>query len=161
MAMRKVCTWSGLRNPGSTARSAWKLRIINPDTTSSTSASAISATTSVLRARCRVGPSLAERPPSFSAVTLGSPKRMTGMMPKSNPATIEIPSVNSSTTPLISISFRRGRPSGASHSNRARPARATATPSTPPTRPSAMLSDSNPRAICPRLAPRAVRTANS
>ena len=39
------------REPGSTCRSAWNVRIIRPELMSSTSASATCTTTSVLRAR--------------------------------------------------------------------------------------------------------------
>jgi hypothetical protein len=55
MESRKVSTSSGCTNPGSTRRSAWKLRTISPAPTSSTRASAIWATTRKLRARCRNG----------------------------------------------------------------------------------------------------------
>ena len=52
--IRNVCTCSGSWTPGSTTRSATKLRIMRPEAISSTSESATCATTSVLRARCRL-----------------------------------------------------------------------------------------------------------
>ena len=58
--MRSVTSSAGARNPGSTRRMAWKVRIIRPDETSRTTASAICATTRVLRARWRSRPALDE-----------------------------------------------------------------------------------------------------
>jgi hypothetical protein len=49
--IRSVCSSSGRVNPGCTRFSAWNVRIMRPDPTSSTSASATCTTTSVLRAR--------------------------------------------------------------------------------------------------------------
>ena len=51
MAMRTVCIRSGCVNPGDTARMARKLRIISPEATSSTNASATCVTTSAFWAR--------------------------------------------------------------------------------------------------------------
>ena len=64
MAMRSVSTSSGFVKPGSTLRIAWNVRIIRPDATSRTTASAISTTTSVLRARCRAAAG-ARQPSAF------------------------------------------------------------------------------------------------
>ena len=49
--MRSVCTSLGRVNPGCTFFSAWNVRIIRPELTSSTSASATCTTTSVFLAR--------------------------------------------------------------------------------------------------------------
>ena len=51
-------------NPGLTLRSAWKLRIIRPELTSSTSASAICIGTNVCCDRWRSRVRLAPRPPA-------------------------------------------------------------------------------------------------
>ena len=84
---RSVSTSSGRVKPGSTCRIAWNVRIISPDATSSTTASAISTTTSVLRARWRARPALDSRPPSFSApASCGVANLRTGISPKSSPA---------------------------------------------------------------------------
>ena len=55
---------AGSTKPGETCISAKKVRIINPEQISSTSASATCTTTSALRVRCRSRPWLCERPPS-------------------------------------------------------------------------------------------------
>jgi hypothetical protein len=65
---------------------ATTVRIISPETIISTRASATCATTSALRARCRSGASLADRPP-LSAVALGLPTYRTPR-PPSIPATV-------------------------------------------------------------------------
>ena len=67
IATRNVSTSPGFVNPGWTFPIAWKVRIISPEATSRITASAISATTSVLRARWRSRPALESRPPSLSA----------------------------------------------------------------------------------------------
>ena len=89
--MRSVSTSSGRTNPGETSRMARNVRIIRPDATSSTTASATCATTSVLRARCRSRPSLEPRPFSFRALaSCGRAYFRTGMTPNSSPATSEM-----------------------------------------------------------------------
>ena len=72
--MRSVSTSSGCAKPGETSRIARNVRTIRPDATSSTTASATCATTSVLRARCRSRPSLEPRPLSFSALARRGPR---------------------------------------------------------------------------------------
>ena len=96
---RSVSTCAGSVKPGSTWRIAWKVRIIRPEATSRTTASATSTTTSVLRARCRALPALDERPPSFKRrASCGLANLRTGKSPNSSPATSEITTVNASTS---------------------------------------------------------------
>ena len=89
---RIVSTCVGLVKPGLTCRIAWKVRIISPEATSSTTASAISATTSALRARWRWRLAVPRRPPWLSAeASRGVANLNTGMSPKSSPATSDTP----------------------------------------------------------------------
>ena len=162
MEIRSVWTSSGRVKPGCTCLSAWNDRIISPELTSSTSASATWTTTSVLRARCRSLLALSVRPPPRSeAPTCGPAYLITGIDPKSNPATSEMPSVNSSTTPSIPISSSRGRFVGASVTSSRSAPYASPSPTRPPHTPSATLSVSSSRAMCPRPAPSAARIASS
>ena len=104
MKRRSVWRCSGSLNPGVTCLRAWNVRIISPELTRSTRASATWMTTSVLRARRRSRLSLSARPPARSvAVTCSPAWRSAGMMPNSNPAPSEMTSVNSRTVPSMAI----------------------------------------------------------
>ena len=156
-----VSSCSPCVKPGSTRFSAWKLRIIRPDATSRTSASAISATTSTLRVRCRSRLSLADRPPFLSAVTRGDAYFTTGIKPNRTPAATESSATNPRTAGWSAISLTRGNAAGAVARTIRIAAAARPTPTTPPASPMPMLSDRSVRASCPRVAPRAERTASS
>ena len=82
-------------------------------------------------------------------------------MPKSPPASSEMPNANAITSGSSDISSSRGRLLGAIATNRRIVPYATPSPATPPARPSAMLSNSSSRAMRPRPAPRAERMASS
>ena len=161
IAMRKVCTSSGRVKPGFTSRKAMNVRIIRPETISSIRASATWPTTSALRARCRPGPSLEDRPPSLSAETPGAPNFRTAKRPNTIPLATEMARVKNNTVGSRPISSTRGSSTGAIRRSRAMPACASNRLSAPPPSASTTLSDSSARARRPRLAPRAARIASS
>ena len=113
IAMTNVWTSSGRVKPGSTCRIATNVRIISPETISNVRANATCPTTSALRVRCRPGASLADRPPSLSAVMLGLPNRRTANRPNSTPLSTETDNVNSKTVTSIPMSSTRGSSAGA------------------------------------------------
>ena len=164
-----VNTLRGSR-PGSTDRNPTKLRISSAAPTSSTSASAISATTSAERMRLWRTP-VPERPlASFSVDTRsGFEVCSAGNRPNSRPVISETPIVKAMTrqssggmttaAPLASV--RRGMFPGTSISNPRTPAAPRARPRTPPHPASSTLSVSSWRTTRPRAAPIAERTANS
>ena len=76
-------------NPGTTPRSARNVRIISPELTSSTSASATCATTSPLRVRCRSRLSLAPRAPASIPDSCRPAYLNAGISPKRIPDRIE------------------------------------------------------------------------
>jgi hypothetical protein len=84
-----------------------------------------------------------------------------GASPKSTPVAMEMANVQSNTGALTETSLARGKLVGYAAISAATPARASQTPRIPPaidnTKPSVM----NCRSSRPRLAPRALRTANS
>ena len=154
--MLNVCTWSGCVNPGSTPRSAWKLRIINPAPTSSTSASAICAATSTCCERCcsRVRLAPRRRPQSTSR---GLACFRIGMNPKSNPERSATTSAKPSTTGSTAISCSRGRFDGPTATSARTPSR----PGRPPVRrPPAPAGGSRPAAAGQALPAGTQRRAN-
>ena len=161
IARTNVWTSSGRVKPGSTCRIAMNVRIISPETISSVSASATCPTTSALRVRCRPGASLADRPPSLSAVMLGLPNRRTANRPNRTPLSTEMDSVKSRTVASMPMSSTRGSSAGAIVRSSPVAAWASTTPTAPPASASSTLSDSSARAMRPRLAPSAARIASS
>ena len=114
IARTNVWTSSGRVNPGSTCRIATNVRIISPETISNVSASATCPTTSALRVRCRPGASLADRPPSLSAVMLGLPESQDGKQAEQDAAQHrDTDRVNSRTVASMPMSSTRGSSAGA------------------------------------------------
>ena len=129
---RSVSTCSA-RMPGSTARSLTKLRSMSPVPTSSTSDSATSATTSVLRSRPRV--ELVPRVPSLSAsFRSGREPASAGARPKPTPVTSATAMVNASTRPSSATSLARGSASGLMATSASTPHTASKRPSAAPDR---------------------------
>ena len=101
-------------------------------------------------------------PPSLSAVA--SPLTrvcMIGASPKSTPVAMATPNVKSSTNGSTATSLVRGRLVGYARISACTPTRASNTPSAPPAIDNSTPSVMNCRSSRPRLAPSAVRTANS
>ena len=163
IAMTNVWTCSGRVKPGSTCLMAMKVRTISPETISNVSASATCPTTRTLRVRCRPGPSPAERPPSLSAMTRGRPNCRTATASRTGSrCSTDTESVNNRTVPSIvdvvdtrQLCRRDDAQQGGPQPGPAplRPAR--------PRRPAPRSPTSIARAMRPRLAPSAVRRANS
>ncbi len=132
---------SSAENPGSTERSASKLRTISPEPTTSTNASATCVVTSALRVRCRVaaerrcrGRRRAARPSSSSSSTPTPAARRTARA-----ASTDTTAVNASAAPLTSISSRRGMPAAPIATSAPSPRRRAARP---PSRPRARAARS-------------------
>ena len=113
MEIRTVWIDAGSVKPGSTLRKASDVRIISPELTSSTRASATCVTTSTLRARCRSRLPVAVRPPPRRAFqTRGPPCLNAGSSPNSSPQATEITSAKARLRTSSEISLRRGRLAG-------------------------------------------------
>ena len=108
--MLKVSVEAGL-NPGSTARSFWKLRTMSPEATSRTSASATCAPMRNCRARWL--PRVGDWPRPFScSVGATGARRRTGITPNTAVATMVRPIVKATVTMSSRTSSRRGRLAG-------------------------------------------------
>ena len=150
------------RNPGSTAVSRQKLRTSRPAPTTSSTARAVSATTSALRVRRPLVVPVPARVPSRSvpARSVWVAWRL-GASPATTPDSTVRPRVKSS------IGRFRANPAGntrlgGSHAANARSVhQAPSSPRAPPASERARLSVRSWRAIRPRAAPRAVRMATS
>ena len=101
----------GLVKPGLTSRNAANVLNISPELTSRTSASAICATTRMLRARCRSRLDVAVRPPPRRARAT-RPRRYlnTRVAPNSSPAATDTTSVNAN-VPVAGLIVLAGPPS--------------------------------------------------
>ena len=114
--MRNVCNDSGSVKPGSTARSASNVRIIRPELTSSTSASATCPTTSAFCARCCPRPALVPREPRKLVESRARAARKIGARLNSAAATSVTSNPKPSERASSAISSRRGSRCGASAS---------------------------------------------
>ncbi len=129
---------------------------------SSTSASAVCATTSPSRAQCRPRSPVAPRPPSLSVPwRSGRAAWSAGASPNSTPVSSDSVNANSNTRASTATSSMRGVPGGVSARSTSTPQYASTTPVAPPTAPSATLSVSSCLRIAPRPAPIAARSATS
>ena len=100
-------------------------------------------------------------PPSFSAVATLAHADHAGTMPNASPVATDNPSVKASTQPSSAIWLVRGVSKPANDTSRSRPAQASTSPSTPPTRASSVVSVSSCARRRPRPAPSADRSASS
>src|SRR5213594_3194915 len=133
----------------------------SPEPTSSTSARAISATTSPLCVLWRRREPVVAPPSSRSASsTPGAAARSAGSSPNARPVTSETTRANPSTQGSIPISFTRGT-RGQTASTAARPQRASSTPAAPAMSATTTLSVRSCRTSRARSAPSARRTATS
>ena len=137
-----------------------RLRIINPAPISRIIAMAISMATKTPWARCRA--TLIPRPPSCSVVRKpGCAVRRAGARPKRIPEIIEMAAAKTNTRPSKPIASARGRCCGSSPTAACVPQAARIRPRPPPRMESSTLSVSSWRITRLRLAPKAVRIANS
>jgi hypothetical protein len=163
--MRAVSTFSALK-PGLTLSRLRKLLMSSPALTRSTSESATSETTRMLRRRRPREPPDVPLPLDLS-VPLRSMRELcsAGTSPKMMPVTIEIIRVKPSTRPSIDNSFRRGSSdsalSGTDEMSRFSPHDDSSRPMMPPSAESRMLSVSNCWMRRRRPAPSASLTAIS
>ena len=163
--MRIVSTFSASK-PGFTAPSAIEVRISRAEPTSSTTASATSLITSMVRALFWRSP-VPERPPLSLRVALRSGRELcsAGIRPNRMPVNPAARTVNASTrqsTPTSEPSRpTRGRLAVFTLSRARIPTTPNAAPATPPASESSTLSVSSCRMMRPRPAPMAARIAIS
>ena len=151
-ATRNVCSVAGSLTPDWTRRIDRNVRIISPDPTSSTRASATCAVVSKLRVRLRSRPALALRLPARSTSTSGTRVRFRmGIAPKIRLATTDSTSAKASDDASTAIDAARGRlTASVARTTFTAPAE-SAMPTAPATSPSSRFS-TNIRARPPRRA---------
>ena len=121
-------------------------------------ASAVSATTSALRARHRAVP---PEPFLSTSISCGEVSCSAGASPARSPAPIEATSAKASTAPSMCTSSSRGMSGGASASSAPRIHGDASTTSSPPSAASTRASTIRWRTSAPRPAPSAARMASS
>ena len=137
------------------------VRIIRPEPTSSTNASATSATTAPSRSQ-RPAPPPTRRPLERStSITSGRDAFHAGSTPKISAAANDASAVKASTVPSSDTAVARGRPSGDSWISASMPNCASSSPKPPPIAASTRLSATSWRTMRQRLPPMAARTASS
>ena len=134
----------------------------NPAPASSTSATAISPTTSVRRRRSWPAPNVRPAVGSKDSGVRARVARSAGIRPQVSAVSSEAPNANAITQASIRIISRRGmRPPGASARSAGTVQWATSRPAAPPASARMALSTSSCRTSRDRVAPRATRTASS
>ncbi len=148
--------------PGVTWVSSTKLRISSPAPVSSTTASAISPTTSNARTRWRRPRPSPDRPPSRKAsVSVGPALCRAGSAPKARLVPNAMTIVNQTTVLSTPTWERRGMSAGSAATRARVPQYARPSPATPPTEPRTADSVSSCLMRRARPAPSAARTASS
>ena len=138
-----VSKFCGLK-PGSVSRMRAKLLTSSPAPTKSTSDSATSETTSVLRNHALRPPGPEPRPPSFSVSCRSDlAAAIAGAKPKTMPVTSETSSVKMRTLPSNFITAVVGKISTVAERSRSIPHNAKSNPIMPPRKASSTLSVSN------------------
>ena len=157
----KVRAESGWK-PGLVALSRAKLRTSSPAAIRTTTASDTSATTSRSRNRRLDLAAVPPRPSSARAARSPAPEPwMAGTMPNSSPLNRERPTANRNIRTSNRASAMRGMLFAPSRDSQASRTPARTRPAAPPASDTSALSERSCAAMRPRLAPSAIRRANS